>query len=276
VSLAEVPLGELRRRFAPGAERPTPVVLGALRADPRAGARALAEALERRRERDARESRRLEKLSRLERAARAEGAERIAGVDEVGVGPLAGPLVAAAVVLPPRARLVGLDDSKRLSRVARARLDGEIRAVALGVSLGWTSLEEIDRLNVYRAGLVAMRRAVEGLPFAPDVLFVDARALPDLPLEQHSVAGGDARVACVAAASIVAKVYRDAWMRDLDRRHPGYGFARNAGYGTAEHLEALAKLGPCPAHRHACAPVREAAGRRCRAAAARRRTSPTS
>jgi ribonuclease HII len=173
VNLSEVPLAELRRRFAPGAERPTRSVLDALRADSRAGARSLGQALERRRVWAARESRRLAELWRLERAARAGGAERIAGVDEVGVGPLAGPLVAAAVVLPPHARLVGLDDSKRLSRRARELLDAEIRALALGVSLGWAAPDEIDRLNVYRAGLVAMRRAVEGLPFQPDALFVD-------------------------------------------------------------------------------------------------------
>jgi ribonuclease HII len=276
VNLSEVPLAELRRRFAPGAERPTRSVLDALRADSRAGARTLGQALERRRVWAARESRRLAELWRLERAARAEGAERIAGVDEVGVGPLAGPLVAAAVVLPPHARLVGLDDSKRLSRRARELLDAEIRALALGVSLGWAAPDEIDRLNVYRAGLVAMRRAVEGLPFQPDALFVDARTIPDLPLRQTAIAGGDARVACVAAASIVAKVYRDAWMRDLDRRHPGYGFARNAAYGTAEHLEALSKLGPCAAHRFSCAPVREAVIRGRRTARGRRRPSPTS
>jgi ribonuclease HII len=204
-------------------------------------------------------------LFRTERAL-GSGEELVAGVDEVGVGPLAGPVVAAAVLLPRGARLRGLDDSKRVAAAERERLDREIRASARAVGIGWASVEEIDRMNVYRAALLAMRRAVDALALRPELLLVDARRVPDVDVPQRAVPQGDGRVGSIAAASIVAKVYRDAWMCDLDRRHPGFGFARNAGYGTPEHLEALARLGPSPAHRFSFAPVREAdAARRSRA-----------
>jgi ribonuclease HII len=279
VTFAERPLSELRRRFArPGASA-SRAEIEALSSDPRAGARALAGALERRRERHARESRRLTRLSRAEQEARLAGAECIAGVDEVGVGPLAGPVVAAAVTLPADSRLVGLNDSKRLSAKQRERLDAEIREVATALAIAWATHEEIDRINVYQAGLLAMRRAVLALEAPPDAVFVDARSIPGLALPQHPVKGGDARVACVAAASIVAKVYRDAWMRDLGRRHPGYGFEHNAGYGTSQHLAALRERGPTPVHRFSFAPVREAAEwRRARRRGSRAggRASPTS
>jgi ribonuclease HII len=174
------------------------------------------------------------------------------------MGPLAGPVVAAAVVLtsglPPR----GLDDSKRLSVARREQLDAEIRHVARAIGIGWATPDEVDRLNVYQAGLLAMRRAVETLPEEPDCLVVDGRTIPGVEVEQECVVGGDRRVAAVAAASVVAKVYRDAWMRDLDRRYPGYGFGRNMGYGTREHLRALDERGPSPAHRMSYAPVRAA------------------
>lgn len=265
MTLAELPLAELRRRFAARGALPPPSLLEALAADPREGARALLRALERRRARAAREARRSAGLFRAERALARGETELVAGVDEVGVGPLAGPVVAAAVVLPRGVRLAGLDDSKRVAAPDRARLDREIRAAARAVGVGWASVEEIDRMNVYRAALLAMRRAVEALPLRPELLLVDARRVPDVEIPQRSVPDGDGRVSSIAAASIVAKVYRDAWMCDFDRRHPGFGFARNAGYGTPEHLAALARLGPSPAHRFSFAPVREADAARRRA-----------
>jgi ribonuclease HII len=179
----------------------------------------------------------------------------VAGVDEVGMGPLAGPVVAAAVVLPERAALPGLDDSKRLSRAARERLARAIREQALGVAVAEVSAREIDAGNVLRASQEAMRRALAALPVAPDHVLVDGREVPGLGLPQTAIVGGDARDASIAAASIVAKVHRDALMRELERSHPGWGFAVHMGYATRAHLAALRRLGPSPAHRRSFAPV---------------------
>jgi len=262
VDLARVALVELRRRFAPDAPPATLEILRALRADSREGARALAEILAGRQRRLGAERRRLADLFALERALASNGHTRIAGVDEVGMGPLAGPVVAAAVILPRDAWLPGLDDSKRLSRVARERLAREIEDVADGIGFGSVEPEEIDRVNIYRAGLLAMQRAVLALAAPPDALCVDARRVPGIACHQESIVAGDSRVAAIAAASIVAKVRRDAHMAELDRHHPGYGFARHAGYGTPEHLAALAELGPSPIHRRSFEPVRVCASRR--------------
>jgi ribonuclease HII len=261
VNVADVPLSELRRRLEARRTPPSRALLDALAADPRAGVRALGRALARSRARASADARRVGVLFRRQRAL-AESEAIVAGVDEAGVGPLAGPVVAAAVVLPYGVRLAGLDDSKRVAPPDRERLDAEIRACALGVALGWASAAEIDQWNIYQASLLAMRRAVERLAPRPGLLLVDARRVPGVHVPQRSVIGGDGRVGAIAAASIVAKVYRDAWLRDLDRRHPGYGFDRNAGYATPEHLEALARLGPSPEHRFSFAPVREASKRR--------------
>ncbi len=179
----------------------------------------------------------------------------VAGVDEVGMGPLAGPVVAAAVVLPDRVDLPGLDDSKRLAPPVRERLARAIREQAVALWLATVSPAEIDRRNIYRAGLEAMRRAVEGLGRTPDHVLVDGREVPRLAVPQTRIVGGDRSDGSIAAASIVAKVHRDALMVRLERRYPGYGFARHKGYATREHLEALLRLGPCPAHRRSFAPV---------------------
>ncbi len=255
MELRGVPLAEIRRRFVREGGRVSGALRAALRQDPRVGAQDLLWSLDERRRRAAAERRRLRRLFSLERELHRQGVEHVAGVDEVGVGPLAGPVVAASVVLPPEVRLPGLNDSKRLTRAARERIAAEIEALACATSIGWASSEEIDRLNIYQAALLAMRRAVEGLARDPDMLLVDARKVPGLALPQRAIVHGDARVGCIAAASVVAKVYRDALMRALDRLHPGYGFATNAGYGTAEHLRALQRLGPTPAHRRSFAPV---------------------
>jgi ribonuclease HII len=261
MGLRGVPLGELRRRYVRKGERASAAVRAALREDSRAGAVALLRSLELRRARAAAEKQRLRQLFRLERRLALDGVERVAGVDEVGMGPLAGPVVAASVVLPRRVWLPGLNDSKRLSAAARERLNAEIRSVTCEVSLGLATREEIDRLNIYQAGLLAMQRAVEGLCRRPDMLLVDARRVPGIEIRQRAVIGGDACVACIAAASIVAKVYRDGLMQELDRRYPGYGFAANAGYGTPAHRQALEERGPSPEHRHSFAPVSAAARR---------------
>jgi ribonuclease HII len=195
------------------------------------------------------ERRRLEELRSHERLLEQVGITPAAGVDEVGMGPLAGPVVAAAVILPPEPLIEDLDDSKALTRAVRERVETEIRRVAVAVSIGVVSVAEIDALNIYRAGLEAMRRAVLLLPVVARHVLVDSRTIPGLDLPQTSFVRGDARVYSVAAASVIAKVHRDRIMAGLEQEHPGYGFAAHAGYATAEHREALRRLGPCPAHR---------------------------
>jgi ribonuclease HII len=225
--------------------------------DPRAGARALAERALRRLEREAVERARIARLFERRAELIRRGARYVAGVDEVGVGPLAGPVVAAAVVLPATVDLPGLNDSKKLSRVARERLAEAIHQQAVALSVAGVSAPEIDRTNILRASLEAMRRAVLKLSAQLEVdhLLVDARIVPGVRMPQTPLTHGDAIDASIAAASIVAKVHRDALMAELDHAHPGYGFARHMGYGTAEHLEALRQRGATPAHRRSFAPV---------------------
>lgn len=173
----------------------------------------------------------------------------VAGVDEVGRGPLAGPVVAAVVVLPPRTLVPGAADSKTLSPAERERLAREIRAAARCVRLGAASVREIDRADILRATTLAMRRALARLDADPCHVVVDGRPVRGLGREHDAVVGGDGRVHSIACASIVAKVCRDRLMRSLAPRYPGYGWETNVGYGTAEHLEALRRLGPTPHHR---------------------------
>lgn len=196
-------------------------------------------------------------LLKVERELWAAGYLRVAGCDEVGVGPLAGPVVAAAVIVPPEMRVRGVDDSKKLSAARREELAELIRAAAIAVAVGIVEVEDIDRLNVYHAALEAMRRAVTSLPIDPDHLVVDARTVPGLSLPQTPLIQGDARSYSVAAASIIAKVTRDRLMHELHGHYPAYGFDRNMGYGTAEHLAAIEAHGPCPIHRRSFAPVRQ-------------------
>jgi len=183
----------------------------------------------------------------------------LCGVDEAGRGPLAGPVVAAAVILPPGASLPGLNDSKKLSPSRRERLAAEIRATALAWAVAEASASEIDEWNILRATLRAMARAVAALPLVPDEVLVDGNRAPELEVPVRTIIGGDALEPAIMAASILAKTHRDARLVALDRRYPGYGFARHKGYGTAAHLAALARLGPCPEHRRSFAPVRAAA-----------------
>jgi ribonuclease HII len=181
----------------------------------------------------------------------------IAGVDEVGRGPLAGPVVAAAVVFPPGATPPAVGDSKTLSATRRAALVPEIKACALAWALGWADVEEIDRLNILQASLLAMRRALAGLGGAPALVLVDGnQRIPELSYAQRTVPRGDSRVAAIAAASILAKEARDEALCALGERYPGYGFERHSGYPVPEHLAALEALGPTPAHRRSFGPVR--------------------
>ncbi len=184
----------------------------------------------------------------------------ICGIDEAGRGPLAGPVVAAAVILPRRGRPKGLDDSKKLSRQAREELAVKIREIGI-VAVGVASVEEIDRLNILRASHLAMRRAFDALSPIPVAAIVDGNLAPDLPCPVECVIDGDVIVPIVSAASIIAKVERDRIMVDLCARYPGYAFAKHKGYGTPEHLAALEERGPCAIHRMSFKPVRLAAER---------------
>ena len=186
----------------------------------------------------------------------------IAGVDEAGRGPLAGPVVAAAVILDELQPIAGLADSKALSPARRERLSVDIRARALCCGLGSASVEEIDRLNILQATLLAMRRAVLALRILPHRVVVDGNRLPTLPMPSAAVVKGDAKVAAISAASILAKVERDRLCLALHDQHPAYGFATHKGYPTADHLAALAAHGACAAHRRSYAPVRRAIAQR--------------
>jgi ribonuclease HII len=196
-----------------------------------------------------RAARRLAVLLTRERELWAAGMTRIAGVDEAGVGPLAGPLVAAAVVFPPDTGIEGVDDSKKLTPEKREALAVEIRAVALAWATAVIDSDELDRLNVYRATLTAMGRALDALSLTPDHVLVDARRIPGCDLPQEPIVKGDARCHAIAAASILAKTTRDALMRGYEDQYPGYGFADHKGYGTISHREAIRRLGPCAIHR---------------------------
>ena len=207
---------------------------------------------------DPAEAARLQTLLRYERALWDTGVEHIAGVDEAGVGPLAGPVVAAAVILPVGHRIAGVDDSKRLTETQRVALAQQIRAEAVAWAGASASVEEIDTLSLYQAGRLAMRRAVEALTPPAHALLVDARTVPGVDMPQTRIVRGDALSLSIAAASILAKTDRDALMQSLDLEYPLYGFARHKGYPTPTHLAALRAHGPCPAHRTTYAPVRAA------------------
>lgn len=181
----------------------------------------------------------------------------VAGVDEVGRGPLAGPVVAAAVILDPQRPIEGLKDSKKLSEKKREQLSTIIKQQALAWSLGRAEVEEIDQINILQASLLAMQRAVEGLTTRPEMALVDGNKLPDLDCPAEAIIKGDSKVAAISAASIIAKVARDKEMLELDEQYPGYGLAKHKGYPTRHHLQALAELGVSPIHRVSYKPVKQ-------------------
>jgi ribonuclease HII len=208
-----------------------------------------------------RERRRLVRLHRYETDARARGFRLVGGMDEVGRGPLAGPVVAACVVTDGPLMLRGLDDSKKVAADRRADLAAEIRVRAIAWAIGEASVAEIERLNIYWASVLAMERALAALSTIPQFLLTDAVRIRSFSGEQLPVIKGDAKCATVAAASIVAKVHRDELLVELDRLHPEYGFATHKGYATARHIEALERHGPCPHHRRGFLRVRDASAR---------------
>lgn len=195
------------------------------------------------------EKRRLEKLLAVERALWEDGIEWVAGVDEVGRGPLAGPVFAAAVILPAGVAIPGVDDSKRLDARRREALYDEIRSQAASIGVGAASTREIDHLNILRASHLAMQRAIARLEVSPGRIIVDGLPVPELGANHTAIVDADANVHCVACASIIAKVLRDRLMQRLHNRYPGYGWAANCGYATSEHREAILSLGFTPHHR---------------------------
>ncbi|MFN0110681.1 MAG: ribonuclease HII, partial [Blastocatellia bacterium] len=236
-------VANLKASFLDGGETLPKGLLEALGVDPRQGARDLAARLRSRQSENRAEGQRLRHLLKFESELWQQGFELIAGVDEAGVGPLAGPVVAGAAILRRDYRLRELNDSKKLDEAKRDQLAERIKADAVAWAIGIAEVEEIDRLNIYRAGLLAMRRAVEGLSYSPnfvlpDFVLVDARTIPELTVPQRGIVRGDSLSASIAAASILAKTTRDAMMLELDRKFPGYGLAGHKGYPTPEHFAA--------------------------------------
>ncbi len=245
----ELSIDEIRKRYVEDKQPVSQQVLNRLQRDQRQGVQRLYAALRKRFERERDERTRLDAMRHFETVLWKSGIRDIAGVDEAGVAPLAGPVVAAAVMFEPQTEIAGVDDSKKLDAPTREALAVQIRARASGVSVGIATVAEIDELNIYHASLLAMRRAVEGLPRAPQHVLVDARTVPGIAMPQNAFNKGDGINFSIAAASIIAKTSRDAMMQALDREYPGYGFAGHKGYPTPEHREALLRLGRSPVHR---------------------------
>jgi len=264
LDLKHLSVKAIRARFLNGEAPLSAAALRALRRDERRGVQALHAQLRERYEAERRERMRLDGMLNFERVLWRSGVRYVAGVDEVGIGPLAGPVVAAAVVFPADTVVNGVDDSKRLDPQTRAALAAQIRARAVGVGIGTASVEEIDRLNVYRAGLLAMRRAVEALPLPPEHVLVDARTIPGIDVPQNPFTKGDGINFSIAAASIVAKTHRDALMEECDDQYPEYGFRRHKGYSTPEHQRAIRRYGPCALHRMSYPFIQELRGQYCR------------
>ncbi len=184
-----------------------------------------------------------------QRQAEEQGFLRVCGIDEAGRGPLAGPVCAAAVILPMGCEIAGLDDSKKLSELKREKLFDIVREKAASYGIGWASEQEIDKCNILQAAFLAMRRAVEAMPVPADYALVDGNRMPPLLIPGEAIVKGDGRCACIAAASILAKVSRDRLLRELDQQYPEYGFAKHKGYGTKAHYDAIKKYGILPVHR---------------------------
>lgn len=253
MDISGMPLKAVKQLLA---DNPSQELAALLLSDERKSVQALYKSYERAQQ----ERERVAELYVYEKACRARGHELVAGVDEVGRGPLAGPVVVAAVILPPDCFIEKLNDSKKLSEKTREKLYEIIMAKAVAVK--WTAVDEktIDRINIYQASMNGMYEAIYGLDPQPQEVLIDAMPLNRLEIPSQSIVKGDAKSASIAAASIIAKVTRDRMMEDFDRQYPQYGFAKNKGYGTAEHLAALRQYGPCPIHRRSFEPIRSMTG----------------
>jgi ribonuclease HII len=261
--LTELSLKEIQEKYADPAALVSAQALRKLQRDPRAGAQRLYKTLAKRYDEQKKERLRLDAMLHFERLLWKQGVVHVAGVDEVGMGPLAGPVVAAAVIFPPDTEIASIDDSKALDEPTRLRLEQEIRGCAVSVGIGVVEVAEIDRLNIYHAGLHAMQLALGSLSVVPQHVLVDSRTIPGVSQPQSSFDKGDGLNFSIASASILAKVHRDRLMTELDALYPGYGFASHKGYATAEHQQAIRELGPCPIHRRSFDYIRELCGEYC-------------
>lgn len=260
VPLPSQPLAEIESKALqlPDAQQALTWVREVLSQDTRPGAQKLIEKFEKKAIRAGKENEKLETLWRYEKEAFLKGHKAVAGVDEAGRGPLAGPVVAAAVILPSTGALKGVDDSKKLTPVKRDELFELVRSTAVSYGVGQASVQEIDELNIYKATQLAMKRAIEALKPSPDLLLTDAMPLPAFShIPQKPLIHGDALSSSIAAASILAKVTRDRLMEELHQKYPVYGFDGHKGYGTEIHIQAIREHGPCPEHRRTFAPVME-------------------
>jgi ribonuclease HII len=255
LSAQSIDLDVIRERVRSGS-RFSSSTLESLAADGRASAKHLVTQILKRREAEKDETARLAKLLSFEKPLWKLG-HIIAGVDEAGMAPLAGPVCAGAAILPVGMTIRGLDDSKKiLNEARRNELAAEVKEKAIAWAVGWATLEDIETLNIYHAGLLAMRRAVEALKITPTYLLVDARTIPVVKQPQQGIIKGDAKSLSIASAAILAKTTRDNLMREMATKYPGYLFEQHKGYPTPVHLKALAKLGPCEIHRKSFAPVK--------------------
>jgi ribonuclease HII len=262
-SLTDLSLEQIRQRYSDASVTVSGHVLNKLQRDRRAGAQKLYKALARRAEEQRKERARLEAMLHFERLLWKQGVVHVAGVDEVGMGPLAGPVVAAAVIFPPNTEIEGIDDSKALDPEIRLRLEAQIRRHAAAIGIGVVEVAEIDRLNIYHAGLRAMQAALGELSIIPQHILVDSRTIPGVTQPQSSFNKGDGINFSIASASILAKVHRDRLMTELDKLYPGYGFASHKGYATEAHQCAIRELGPSPVHRRSFDYIREVCGEYC-------------
>lgn len=256
-NLSTMTIAQIRAHIK-SVNRPDEAYLLALEQDTRTGVRAIAEQVRKKQKAQAREKARLEQMLTIEKKLRERGIQHIAGVDEAGRGPLAGPVVAAAIILPPDTLIPGLNDSKALSEKRRAELFEIIHNTALAIGVGKASPQEIDKYNIRNATHHAMCEALASLNISPNRVLIDGNALPGSPFPEQSVIGGDRKSLSIAAASVIAKVTRDRLMIDYHAQYPAYGFASHKGYGSADHLAALQKHGPCPIHRQSFRGVFEA------------------
>ncbi len=231
-------------------------LLNELKNDSRKGINKLAQKVERQREKQRELKAKFKRMTKFEQQIWSQGKQKIAGIDEAGRGPLAGPVVASAVILPKNIQLLGLDDSKKLSEAKREKLYSLIYEQAIAVGVGIVDSEEIDKLNILQASYKAMKIAVKDLKYRPDYLLVDGYRIPDYKENQLGIEDGDAKSISIAAASIVAKVTRDRILLDFAKKYPEYNFSSNKGYGTQEHRDALIEHGPCPIHRRSFSIVR--------------------
>lgn len=260
MKFSNLSIEEIREQILQGNQPITAHFLNKLGRDPRQGVRKISEFLKKRYEKERAERLRILNMLNFERVLWKSGIRSVAGVDEVGVGPLAGPVVAAAVIFPPGTELAGVDDSKQLEPEQRVKLAAAIRQSATAIGVGLAEVSEIDHLNIYHAALLAMRRAIEALSLKPEHLLIDARVIPGISIPQNSFNKGDGINFSIAAASIIAKTHRDRLMEELEKTYPGYGFAQHKGYGTSEHQNAIRGLGPCPIHRLSYPFIRELCG----------------